>query len=131
MSIQPVEVRGSPRSPGTASPTPQRDRRTRTSRAWAMTTGGLIALVIVLVFALQNLQRVEVTFLSLHGHLPLAVLLLLVAVLGALVVFAFGASRIVQLRVQARRRFRGSEKQVVLDKLNDAAETLHASQKEK
>jgi uncharacterized integral membrane protein len=52
---------------------------------------------------LQNLKSVEVTFLSPHGNLPLAVLLLLVAVLGALIVFAFGAARIVQLRVAARR----------------------------
>lgn len=110
MNIQPVEVPGSPRSLEASSLTQQERVRTRASRAWAITTGGLIALVMVLVFALQNLQRVEVTFLSLHGHLPLAVLLLLVAVLGALVVFAFGASRIVQLRVHARRRFRGSEK---------------------
>jgi uncharacterized integral membrane protein len=39
--------------------------------------------------------------LSLHGELPLAVLLLLVAVLGALVAFAFGAARIIQLRLRA------------------------------
>lgn len=76
---------------------------TRTSRAWAAITFGLAGLLVVLVFALQNLKSVEVTFLSLHGNLPLAVLLLLVALLGAFTVFSFSAARIVQLRVQARR----------------------------
>lgn len=77
--------------------------RTRASGAWAAVALGLAALTVVLVFVLQNLRSVEVTFLSLHGHLPLAVLLLLVAVVGGLIVFAFGAARIVQLRVGARR----------------------------
>ena len=76
--------------------------RTRISGAWAALTVGLIAVVAVLVFALQNLKSVEVTFISLHWHLPLAILLLLVATLGGLIVFAFGASRIVQLRMKAR-----------------------------
>lgn len=87
-----------PRKPSRTS-----SKRTRTSRAWAAITFGLAGLLVVLVFALQNLKSVKVTFLSLHGNLPLAVLLLLVAALGALIVFSFGAARIVQLRLQARR----------------------------
>lgn len=78
-------------------------RRTRTSRAWASMTFGLAALTAVVVFCLQNLAGVRVSFLGLHGRLPLAILLLLVAVLAGLAVFAFGAARIVQLRMEARR----------------------------
>lgn len=76
--------------------------RTRISGAWTALTVGLVAVVAVLVFALQNLKSVEVTFISLHWNLPLAILLLLVSTLGGLIVFAFGASRIVQLRMKAR-----------------------------
>ena len=85
-----------------ASDTSHSAARTRISGAWAAVTVGLAAVVVVLVFALQNLKTVEVTFISMHWHLPLAILLLLVAVLGGLVVFAFGAARIVQLRMAAR-----------------------------
>ncbi|HVL89043.1 MAG TPA: lipopolysaccharide assembly protein LapA domain-containing protein [Actinomycetota bacterium] len=60
-------------------------------------------LVAATVFALQNLKGVDVTFLSFHGQLPLAVLLLVVAVLGSLAVFAFGAARVLQLRLHTRR----------------------------
>lgn len=114
MSDQPIEARdpgGAPRSSTGESTTPERlSKRTRTSRAWAAITVGLAGLVVVLVFILQNRKDVEVKFLSLSGQLPLAILLLLVAVLGALIVFAFGAARIVQLRVAARRSRRESSK---------------------
>jgi uncharacterized integral membrane protein len=107
MSARPIEARdpqGPPAYVAARSPTqPRSPARTRTRRAWGAITLGLATLLVVLVFALQNLRRVEVSFLSLHGRLPLAILLLLVAVLGALVVFAFGAARIVQLRVEGRR----------------------------
>lgn len=83
-------------------------RHTRTSGAWASIALGLAALVLVLVFAIQNLRSVEITFLSLHWTPPLAVLLLLASALGGLVVFAFGAARIGQLRIQARRARRRS-----------------------
>lgn len=106
MSTQEIEAKDPSRLARavTTSAAPSRSsRRTRTSRAWGAITFGLAVLIVVLVFALQNLESVEVTFLSLHGDLPLAVLLLVVAALGALIVFTFGAARIVQLRVGARR----------------------------
>jgi uncharacterized integral membrane protein len=78
-------------------------RHTRASRAWVSIALGLAALVVVLVFAIQNLTPVEITFTSLHWSPPLAVLLLLAAALGGVVVFAFGAARVGQLRIQARR----------------------------
>jgi uncharacterized integral membrane protein len=83
-------------------------RHTRTSGAWVSIALGLAALVVVLVFAMQNLSTVEVTFLSLHWTPPLAVMLLVASALGGVVVFAFGAARIGQLRIQARRARRRS-----------------------
>jgi lipopolysaccharide assembly protein A len=44
-----------------------------------------------------------VSFLVFSGHLPLAVALLFAMILGALIVFAFGAARLLQLRMVAGR----------------------------
>src|SRR4030088_2442389 len=73
------------------------------SGAWTALVIGIITLVLILIFILQNLQSVEVYFLLFHGSLPLAVALLFAMVLGAVVVLAFGAGRILQLRLVARR----------------------------
>jgi uncharacterized integral membrane protein len=79
------------------------ERRTRLSGAWTAIVVGLVALVVILVFILQNQQSAEVTFLMFHGHLPLAVALLFALILGAIIVVAFGAARILQLRMVAGR----------------------------
>jgi putative membrane protein len=85
------------------------ERRTRLSGAWTAIVIGLLALVVILVFILQNQQSVEVTFLMFQGNLPLAVALLFALLLGAVIVFAFGAARIMQLRMVAgRARRKGS-----------------------
>jgi uncharacterized integral membrane protein len=79
------------------------ESQTRLSGAWTALVIGIVALVVILVFILQNLQTVEVYFLFFHWQLPLAVGLLFAMVLGAVVVLAFGAVRILQLRLVARR----------------------------
>ena len=78
------------------------ERRTRLSGAWTALVIGVVALVLILVFILQNLQSVELSFLVFHGHLPLAVALLFAVILGAVIVLAFGGARITQLRMVAR-----------------------------
>ena len=88
--------------PETHKPLPG-ERQTRLSGAWTAIVVGLIALVVILVFILQNQQSVEVSFLMFSGHLPLAVALLFALILGAIIVFAFGAARILQLRMVAGR----------------------------
>ncbi len=77
---------------------------TRASATWTALAIGLALLVVVLVFILENLQEVKVTFFGAHWRAPLAVDLLLAAVLGGLVVFMAGALRIVQLRRHVKRR---------------------------
>jgi len=79
------------------------ERQTRMSGAWTSLVVGVLVLVVILIFILQNLQSVGVYFLFFHGHLPLAVALLFAMVLGAVVVLAFGAGRILQLRLVAMR----------------------------
>jgi lipopolysaccharide assembly protein A len=80
------------------------ERLTWLSGAWTALFIGIVALVLILVFILQNLQSVDVYFLIFHWHLPLAVALLFAMVLGAVVVLAFGAGRILQLRMAMRAR---------------------------
>lgn len=89
------------------------ERGTRLSGAWTAVVVGLVALAVILVFILQNQQNVEVTFLVFHGYLPLAVALLFALILGAILVFAFGAARILQLRMvagRARRKGQGADR---------------------
>lgn len=78
------------------------EQHTRLSGAWTALVIGLLALVLILIFILQNLQNVELSFLVFHGHLPLAVALLFAVILGATIVLAFGGARIAQLRMVAR-----------------------------
>lgn len=78
------------------------EQHTRLSGAWTALVIGLLALLLILVFILQNLQNVELSFLVFNGHLPLAVALLFAVILGATIVLAFGAARITQLRMVAR-----------------------------
>src|SRR5476651_74184 len=79
------------------------ERRTRLSGAWTAIVIGLLALVVILVFILQNQQGVEIKFLMFEGNLPLAIALLFALILGGVIVVAFGAARILQLRMVAGR----------------------------
>lgn len=76
---------------------------TRTARMWLTLAGAMVVLVVVIVFILQNLQTVRVTFFATHWSIPLGIDLLLAAVLGGLVVFTAGSLRIYQLRRLAKR----------------------------
>ena len=73
---------------------------------WTMVGIGVVLLVAILVFILQNGQRVRVRFLMVDGTLQLGVALLFAALLGALLVLVAGAARVLQLRVVARRHRR-------------------------
>jgi putative membrane protein len=78
-------------------------RSTRTSRTWAATILSALVLVLLLIFIMQNGQRVKVSFLGFDGHMPLAVAMLFAAVGGILLVAIPGVGRMVQLRRVARR----------------------------
>jgi uncharacterized integral membrane protein len=77
---------------------------TRTSVAWIGVWTVTILLVAFIVFILQNTRGVQVSFLWLHGTLPLAVGLLMAMVAGIVVTLMLGTARITQLRRLARRR---------------------------
>jgi putative membrane protein len=67
---------------------------------------GAAALIVVMIFIIQNAHAVNVTFLGAHLHLSLAVALLLAAIVGALAMAAAGTARITQLRRIMRRNRR-------------------------
>jgi uncharacterized integral membrane protein len=76
------------------------------TRISGMRTGlivSAVALVLVLIFIIQNAHSVNVSFLGAHLHLSLAVALLLAAIGGALLMAGAGTARITQLRRIMRR----------------------------
>lgn len=79
---------------------------TRLSGAWTAAAAALVLLVLLLVFILLNLTKVQVNFYGAHVRMPLAVVLLFAVVLGSLLVFGLGATRILQVRMRARRASR-------------------------
>ena len=85
-------------------------KRTRTSGLWVAVGFFAVVLLLLLIFILQNGTQVSVSYLGLHGRLPLGVALLLSAVCGVLLVVLAGAARISQLRTVARRHRRADAK---------------------
>jgi lipopolysaccharide assembly protein A len=70
---------------------------------------GAAALIVVMIFIIQNARAVNITFLGAHLHLSLAVALILAAIAGALAMAAVGTARITQLRRIMRRNRRDSQ----------------------
>jgi lipopolysaccharide assembly protein A len=90
-----------------AAPLPQHKiKRTRISGLWLAVAFFAVILLLLLIFILQNGATVQLSYLGLHGHLPLGVALLLAAVCGVLLTMLAGAARISQLRTVARRHRR-------------------------
>jgi uncharacterized integral membrane protein len=94
-----------PRGQGFQSSVPS----TRTSVSWTFVAVAIIALVVVLVFILENLHATDATFFGVHWRIPLGLDLLLAALLGATAVFVVGAARTLQLRLLARRTMRARD----------------------
>lgn len=91
---------GGPAVPSQTSRVP----RTRTGAAWFGICVSALLFVVLLVFMLQNTRSVEVSFLGMHGNLPLALALLVAAVGTAILTMVIGAARITQLRRFSRRQ---------------------------
>jgi uncharacterized integral membrane protein len=69
---------------------------------WIILISAAFVLLLLLIFILQNGQPAEVSFLGLHGTLPMGVALLLAAIFGVLLVAIPGTARILQLRSAGR-----------------------------
>jgi uncharacterized integral membrane protein len=83
-------------------PPAQQVKRTRIGLWVTLAVFGVV-LVLLLVFILENSQRVDISYFGVHGHLPLGVALLLSAVLGILLAVIAWFGRGVQVRAAARR----------------------------
>ena len=83
-----------------------RVKHTRISGLWFAVAFFAVLLLFLLIFILQNEQKVDISFLGAHGHLPLGVALLLAAVGGVLLAIAAGVARMAQLRSVARKHRR-------------------------
>lgn len=86
----------------------QRVRRTRVSATWVGIIVSIVVLVLLLIFILENLRDVRVTYFGVDGHLPLGVAMIFAAIAGALLVAMVGVARLTQLRLNARQRRRAS-----------------------
>jgi putative membrane protein len=64
---------------------------------------GIGALILLVIFMVQNAHAVHITFIGAHASVSLAALLLGAAIAGALVMAAAGTARITQLRRTSRR----------------------------
>ncbi|MGA3219764.1 MAG: lipopolysaccharide assembly protein LapA domain-containing protein [Acidimicrobiales bacterium] len=97
-----------PPTPARAAREPRSDRigPTRLSGTWTAAVVAIVLVVAMLIFILQNGRQVPISFVSVHGHLPLGVAMLFSAVIGALIVVGCGTARILQLRRVAKRRSR-------------------------
>ena len=105
---QPAPVAQSPGAQSPASqPLPQHKiRHTRISGLWFAVGFFALVLLFLLIFILQNGRHVSISYLGMHGSLPLGVALLLAAVCGVLLTILAGAARISQLHAVARRHRR-------------------------
>jgi uncharacterized integral membrane protein len=94
--------------PQLGAPPPQQHkiRHTRISGLWFAVAFFAVVLLFLLIFILQNGRDVGISYLGMHGHLPLGVALLLSAVSGVLLTILAGAARISQLHAVARRHRR-------------------------
>jgi putative membrane protein len=76
---------------------------TRVSAAWVGICAATVMLVALIIFMLQNTRSVQISFLWMHGSVPLALALLIAGIGVGIVTMIVGTARITQLRRLARR----------------------------
>lgn len=89
--------------PPVSDPNPGRGEtgRQRPTRLSSLHTGLVIAsvaLILLVIFLVQNARSVKISFLGANAHVSLAIALLIAALGGAVIVGGVGAARITQLR---------------------------------
>jgi uncharacterized integral membrane protein len=92
-----------PRPSAPPAATTNKSLSSRTGYAWSGLVTGVLILVVLLVFILQNLEQTQVDFFFWNFSLPLGVTVLLSVIGGALVMASVGGVRILQLRRAAKK----------------------------
>jgi lipopolysaccharide assembly protein A len=90
-------------TPSATSPPRRRPVRSRIGQVRTALIAGAVALILVLIFIIENAHAVTIVYFGAHLRLSLAVALLLAAIGGALLMAAAGTARITQLRLGIRR----------------------------
>ncbi len=102
-----VTSKEEPGPAATTAPPPAADEdllaHTRVSGTWIALIVFALLLVLLLIFVLQNTQKVEITFFTANFTMPLAVAMLLSAVTGVLLAAIAGTLRILQLRKRVKK----------------------------
>jgi uncharacterized integral membrane protein len=106
-TLPPLPANGSGRLPPTA-PLAARRAPLQTRLRGMRTTliAALAALVVAVIFTIQNAHAANISFLGVHLELPLAGALLLAAIAGCLLTVAAGSARITWLRQLMQRGLR-------------------------
>jgi len=107
-TLPPPSANGPAPPPPPPSPAPRPRLHTRISGMRTGLIAGVAALIVVMIFIIQNAHAANISFLGVHLVLPLALALLLAAIAGALLMAAAGTARITQLRRIMRRDRRKS-----------------------
>jgi uncharacterized integral membrane protein len=82
--------------------------RTRISAAWIGIVASRLVLVLLLVFILQNMRSVKITFLGASGTIPVGIALLFAAMGGLLLAGLVASLRIWQLHHRITKASRGA-----------------------
>ena len=97
-------------TPAEQTPAAQTPRPTNAGRVWIALVVATVLLALLIIFIAENSRSVTISFLGAHGHISLALALLVAAVVGAAVTLLAGTARILQLRLEVRRHKRASRR---------------------
>ncbi|HEY3406799.1 MAG TPA: lipopolysaccharide assembly protein LapA domain-containing protein [Propionicimonas sp.] len=99
----PASTAGGADPAGSLAPTTDAGRRSRSRAAWLALVVGVIVLIFMLVFILQNNVPTQFTFLAWDFTIPLGVAVLFAGIGGALITAMVGTIRMVVLGRNVRR----------------------------
>lgn len=85
------------------APTTDAVAHTRAAATWTGLVIGILVLIVLLIFILQNLDSATLHLFAWDFTLPLGVTILLAAIAGAIVMALAGGIRILQIRRAAKR----------------------------
>ena len=71
---------------------------------WVALIAGFLLLIVLIVFILQNQQKVPMNFLNWSGEFPAGIAYLIFAIAGALIMALVGMWRMFELRRQVRKQ---------------------------
>jgi putative membrane protein len=102
-SLPPASANGSLRCPPEPQAPAHTPLQTRLSAMRTLLIAGIAALVVLVIFTIQNVHAANISFLGIHLVLPLAGALLGAAIVGSLLTVAAGPARVARLRQIIRR----------------------------